>query len=64
MNSRSRDVIARATAERDALLRECHQLLEQISRRPGAIKLLTGAKSAFEMYAQYKANREQERVSG
>lgn len=49
MNSRSDDAIARAT-----LLCECHQLLERIARRPGAIKLLMGAKSALKTYAQYK----------
>lgn len=60
----SEQAIARAIAERDAILFECHQLLEHIARRPGAIKLLTGAKSALKTYAQYKANRRQERVSG
>jgi hypothetical protein len=35
MNSRSDDASARAVAERNALLRECHQLLGRISRRPG-----------------------------
>jgi hypothetical protein len=48
---------APAQAQRDALLAECHQLVNQIARRPGAIKLLSGAKSALELYAQYKGNR-------
>lgn len=36
---------------------ECHQLIEQVARRPGAAKLLLGIKGTLEMYASYKANR-------
>ncbi len=33
-------VIARATAKCEALLAECHQLLEQIAQQPRCLKLL------------------------
>ncbi len=39
------------------LITDCHRLVEQISRRPGSIKLLTGAKQALQTYAQYKSGR-------
>lgn len=41
-----------------ALKLECHRLIEAIARRPGAIKLLLGAKAALATYAAYKANRQ------
>lgn len=34
------DAIAKAQIERDHLCEECFQLLHQISRRPGYLKLL------------------------
>ena len=40
----SKDAIANAQAERDALLRECQQMLLEISRRPSYLKLLVLAK--------------------
>lgn len=47
--------------ERLTLLRDCHELVEQIARRPGSAKLLTGAKAALELYASYKATRQRVR---
>jgi hypothetical protein len=41
----------------NSLKAECHQLIEQISHRPGATKLLLGAKAALSLYARYKLNR-------
>jgi hypothetical protein len=54
MNSRSDDAIARATAERDAILAECHQLLERIARRPQYLKLLEAARIHLRILANYK----------
>lgn len=39
------------------LVADCHKLVDQISKRPGSIKLLGGAKEALEVYVQYKAVR-------
>lgn len=46
-----------AIAERDKLLAECQRLLFQVSRRPGAIKLLIGVKGQLKMFSAYKSNR-------
>lgn len=43
--------------ERDALLRECQDLLWQLSRRPYCMKLLLGVKKQLLMFLAYKANR-------
>lgn len=42
---------------RDDLKRECHQLIEEIARRPGYLKLLAGVKDYLAISAQYKASR-------
>lgn len=49
--------IAKAQDERDLLLRECHQLLYKVSRRPCSIKLLNGVRDQLQLFAGYKANR-------
>lgn len=36
---------------------ECHALIEQVARRPGAIKLLTGIRNQAQIFSQYKAQR-------
>lgn len=46
--------IARAIAERNALLYECHQLLERIARRPQYLKLLEAARIHLRILASYK----------
>ena len=53
----SEQAIAEAKTQRDALVRECQQLLLEVSHRPGCIKLLGLAKNHLEMLAQYKASR-------
>jgi hypothetical protein len=35
----------------------CHSLIGAIARRPGAVKLLQGAREALLIYSAYKANR-------
>ena len=52
-----KDAIAEAKTRRDVLVRECQQLLIEVSRRPGCVKLLGLAKTHLEMLAQYKATR-------
>lgn len=44
MTQPTHSAVARAIAERDLLCEECFQLLHQISRRPGYIKLLNLAR--------------------
>lgn len=39
------------------LKRECHDLIEQVARRPGAIKLLLGTRNQLRLFSQYKAGR-------
>lgn len=53
----NKNAIANAEAERDALLRECQQMLLQISRRPGYLKLLGLAKVHLTMLTKYKIGR-------
>lgn len=36
---------------------QCHQLIEAISHRPGAAKLLLGLLPLLKLYANYKAGR-------
>ncbi|MBD2072412.1 hypothetical protein H6F86_00490 [Phormidium sp. FACHB-592] len=36
---------------------ECHRLLEVVSRRPGAMKLLLGVHRQLTLFGGYKANR-------
>jgi hypothetical protein len=57
-----KDAIASAQANRDALLRECQQLLIQVSMQPNCLKLLTGVRDQMLMFSQYKANRSQRRL--
>lgn len=33
---------------------QCHELIDVISKRPGAVKLLLGVLPTLELYAQYK----------
>ncbi len=40
------------------LKRECHRLLEVISHRPGAAKLMIGVHKQLQLFSQYKANRQ------
>lgn len=53
----NKDVIANAEAERDALLRECQQMLLHISRRSIALKLLGLAKEHLAILTKYKTGR-------
>jgi hypothetical protein len=46
----------------DSLKRKCHGLIEQVARRPGAIKLLLGIRLQAQMFADYKANRSYQRL--
>lgn len=39
------------------LKKDCHYLIEAIAKRPGAIKLLFGAKATLRTFAAYKSNR-------
>lgn len=41
-----------------SLKSECHALIEVVSRRPGAIKLLVGVRNQLIMFSQYEANRD------
>lgn len=52
----SPDVIS-AIHERDRLVRECHDLLWQVARRPGCIKLLMGVRHQLQIFAGYKKSR-------
>lgn len=36
---------------------QCHQLIDAISKRPGAAKLLTGLLPTLKMYSKYKTKR-------
>jgi hypothetical protein len=45
-----------------SLKRECHRLIEVVSRRAGAIKLLLGIRQQAQMFADYKANRNYQRL--
>jgi hypothetical protein len=36
---------------------ECHRLVEVVSHRPGAMKLMIGVHRQLTMFAAYKANR-------
>lgn len=47
----------RAIHERDRLVRECHDLLWQVARRPGCIKLLMGVRHQLQIFAGYKKGR-------
>jgi len=40
-----------------ALKLECHRLVEQIAKQPGAIKLLLGLRDQARIYAGYKQTR-------
>ena len=51
------NAIADAKTERDRLCEECFQLLHQISRRPGCLKLLNLARGHLRILAGYKASR-------
>lgn len=62
-NSKFDTAITDAEAERDALLRECQQMLLQISRRPSCLKLLGLAKVHLNMLAKYKLGRSRTRGS-
>lgn len=42
---------------------ECHQLIEQISKRPGAAKILLGLLPMLKLYASYKQRRSRTRGS-
>jgi len=44
-------------AEHHALLQECYGLLNEVSRRPGCLKLLQGVRDQLRIFAGYKANR-------
>jgi hypothetical protein len=41
----------------DELKRQCHGLIEVVSKRPGAAKLLLGVLSQLEIFSQYKVTR-------
>lgn len=60
----SKDAIANAEAERDALLWECQQMLLQISRRSIALKLLGLAKEHLAILVKYKIGRSRARGNG
>lgn len=49
--------IEQAQSHRDGLVVECLILLLQVSRRPNALKLLSGVKDQLQLFAGYKANR-------
>jgi hypothetical protein len=49
--------MVRAIHERDRLVRECHDLLWQVARRPGCIKLLMGVRHQLQIFAGYKKGR-------
>jgi hypothetical protein len=36
---------------------ECHRLLELVSRRPGAMKLMIGVHRQLQLFSAYKAKR-------
>ena len=44
----------------DELRTQCHQLIEQIAKRPGGAKLLQGAMAHLEGLSAYKADRRQQ----
>jgi hypothetical protein len=44
-------------SELSSLKCECHRLIELVARRPGAIKLLQGAREVLLIYSAYKPNR-------
>lgn len=41
----------------NALRLECHRLVDAVSRRPGAAKLLLAVHKQLTLFAAYKANR-------
>ncbi|MBD1856467.1 MULTISPECIES: hypothetical protein [Leptolyngbya] len=43
--------------ELNDLRMRCHQLIDAIAKRPGAIKLLKLAEKALVLYSEYKSNR-------
>lgn len=57
----SKDAIANAEAERNALVWECHQMLRQISRRSIGLKLLRLAKAHLSVLVKYKIDRSRAR---
>jgi hypothetical protein len=46
-----------SNSEVGLLKAECHSLIEAIARKPAAVKLLKGARSALERFVGYKSNR-------
>lgn len=50
-----------AELQRQELTAKCHALIAAIASRPGALKLLKGVLPTLQMYAQYKANRTNQR---
>ena len=48
---------ALSNSEANLLKAECHLLIETIARKPAAVKLLKGARSALKMFVGYKSNR-------
>jgi hypothetical protein len=60
MNRRSELAIAEAKNQRDALVRECQQLLLEVSYRPGCLKLLGLARNHLLMLTRYKSGRQRE----
>lgn len=55
MSHASSDTIATAQSEPDALVKECQQLLVQVSRRPGDLKLLVGVRNQLKIFALVQA---------
>ena len=39
------------------LKRQCHQLIEVVSHRPGALKLMLGIHQQLQIFSAYKMNR-------
>lgn len=62
MKPYSEQAIAEAKTQRDALVQECQQLLFEVSRRPGCLKLLGLARNHLLMLTRYKSGRQ--RASG
>lgn len=59
MSNQVSEASATARLERDALLKECRQLLLEVGSRPNALKLLLGVRTQLLMFSQYKSRRSQ-----
>jgi hypothetical protein len=57
-NSRQDETAIAASPQTvNALLQDCHRLLNQVAKRPNAVKHLLYLHQAIGQFAEYKANR-------